>query len=82
MNIYEIEREVYKALPESLIGDDFAKTFKLLLAPVEFGDFSLSISFKLAKVLKKSPTDIANLIIQISSLSILKHSRTTKVTLT
>ena len=64
MNIYEIEREVYKALPESLIGDDFAKTFKLLLAPVEFGDFSLSISFKLAKVLKKSPTDIANLIIQ------------------
>ena len=64
MNIYEIEGEVYKALPKSLLGDDFAKTFKLLLAPVDFGDFSLNVSFKLAKVLKKSPSDIANLIIQ------------------
>jgi arginyl-tRNA synthetase len=64
MNIYEIEGEVYKALLESLRVDNSIGTFKLLLAPIEFGDFALNVSFKLAKVLKKSPSDIANLVIQ------------------
>ncbi|MGC9171886.1 arginine--tRNA ligase [Caldisericum sp.] len=68
MNIYKLQNEISEALSEPLKYVDYDKNFKLLIAPENFGDFSLNISFKLAKALKKSPKDISDELIKYLNL--------------
>lgn len=68
MNIYKLQQEILEALSKPLKDIEFDKNFKLLIAPEGFGDFSLNISFKLAKAFKKSPKIVADELIKYLNL--------------
>ncbi|BAL80557.1 arginine--tRNA ligase [Caldisericum exile] len=68
MNIYKLQGEILEALSTPLKDIEFDEDFKLLIAPFNFGDFSLNIAFKLAKVFKKSPKDISDELIKYLNL--------------
>ncbi len=60
MDIYSFEGLIKKALRECLQILEVSESVKVLLTKESFGDFTINIAFKLAKVFKKSPKLVAD----------------------
>jgi len=63
MNIYKFENDIKEALYECLKNLEKNESVKVLLPKEDFGDFTINIAFKLAKVFKKSPREVGDLLI-------------------
>ena len=65
MKLLEEIKFLFSGVFETLFGEDFANTDPILKpsARAEFGDYQANFAMSLAKKLKKSPRDIANLVV-------------------
>ncbi|MEF3244967.1 MAG: arginine--tRNA ligase [Caldisericaceae bacterium] len=72
MDIYNFEGLIKKALRECLQILEVSESVKVLLTKESFGDFTINIAFKLAKVFKKSPKLVADDIINCIKLDLIE----------
>ena len=65
MKLLEEIKFLFSGVFEILFGEDFANIDPILKpsARAEFGDYQANFAMSLAKKLKKSPRDIANLVV-------------------